>query len=160
MKVVSSMTERLLMAENENNLGERLKACRKALLLTQQNVAEKLGVTSASISSWESGARRPDFDMLYNLGKLYNVSFDYLFGRVDSVVAYNANTMDKLEETIATKVDTSMEYAVIDFLSLDEYGRVAVMKLIENELERCKKQNALNNSESYTVVVRSVRKNN
>lgn len=146
------------MADNENILGERLKSCRKTLSFTQQEVAEKLGVTSASISSWESGARRPDFEMLDNLSKLYDVSFDYLFGRVNSVVASITETLDKAGEAITAKVDAMMENAVIDFLSLDAYGKVAVMKLIENELERCEKQNTLEDPENYTVVVRSARK--
>ena len=146
------------MADNENILGERLKSCRRTLSLTQQEVAEKLGVTSASISSWESGARRPDFEMLDNLSKLYDVSFDYLFGRVNSVVENITETLDKAGEAITAKVDAMMENSVIDFLSLDAYGKVAVMKLIENELERCEKQNTLQDPENYTVVVRSVRK--
>jgi len=66
--------------------------------------------------------------------------------------------LDKAGEAITAKVDAMMENAVIDFLSLDAYGKVAVMKLIENELERCEKQNTLQDPENYTVVVRSVRK--
>ena len=48
----------------ENKLGDRLKDLRKRSEFTQQDLADKLGVTSASISSWESGSRKPDFETL------------------------------------------------------------------------------------------------
>lgn len=146
------------MANNDNILGERLKTCRKNHDMTQQEVADKLGVTSASISSWESGARRPDFEMLDNLSKLYDVSFDYLFGRINTVVANSNETLDNFGKAVSAKYDAMMEDSVMDFLSLDAYGKIAVMKLIENELERCGKQNTLEDSKDYTVVVRSARK--
>lgn len=146
------------MANNDNILGERLKTCRKNHDMTQQEVADKLGVTSASISSWESGARRPDFEMLDNLSKLYDVSFDYLFGRINTVVTNINETLDNFGKAVSAKYDAMMEDAVMDFLSLDAYGKIAVMKLIENELERCGKQNTLEDSKDYTVVVRSARK--
>ena len=146
------------MANNDNILGERLKTCRKNHNLTQQEVADKLGVTSASISSWESGARRPDFEMLDSLSKLYDVSFDYLFGRINAKCGELKEALDKLGNAVSAKYESIVEDAVVNFLSLDPYGQNAVLNLIENEQERCKEQNTLQDPEGYTVVVRAARK--
>ena len=43
---------------------EQLKKKRKELEMTQQQIADRLGVTSASISSWENGSRNPSYEML------------------------------------------------------------------------------------------------
>ncbi|QZN92940.1 helix-turn-helix domain-containing protein [Limosilactobacillus panis] len=45
---------------------------------TQQVVAEKLGVSRKTISSWENGRSYPDIFMLVQLSDLYHVSLDDL----------------------------------------------------------------------------------
>lgn len=142
------------MADNENILGERLKDCRKRLELTQQEVAEKLGVTSASISSWESGARRPDFEMLNSISKLYDVSFDYLLGKTSIKNNALKEALNKLGNAVSAKYESIIEDAVVNFLSLDPYGQNAVMNLIENELERCQEQGTLGNPSTYQVMIK------
>ena len=142
------------MADNENILGERLKDCRKRLELTQQEVAEKLGVTSASISSWESGARRPDFEMLNSINKLYDVSFDYLLGKTSIKNNALKEALNKLVNAVSAKYESIIEDAVVNFLSLDPYGQNAVMNLIENELERCQEQGTLGNPSTYQVMIK------
>jgi len=53
-----------------------LKACRKAGNLTQNDVAEKMGVTPQAISKWERGESLPDISLLTDLAKLYGVSVE------------------------------------------------------------------------------------
>ena len=43
------------------NIEERLRQYRKEKRLTQKQVAERAGVTEASVSRWENGERNPDF---------------------------------------------------------------------------------------------------
>lgn len=142
------------MADNENILGERLKDCRKRLELTQQEVAEKLGVTSASISSWESGARRPDFEMLTSISKLYDVSFDYLLGKTSIKNNALKEALNKLGNAVSAKYESIIEDAVVNFLSLDPYGQNAVMNLIENEIERCQEQETIGDPAKYQVMIK------
>lgn len=61
-------------------LGDKLKALRKAKGLTQVQVAERIGVSKAVISSYEVSGRSPSYDILIKLAYLYNVSTDYLLG--------------------------------------------------------------------------------
>lgn len=59
-----------------NQIGEFLAALRKARGFTQQEVAEKLGVSNKTVSSWETGASCPDISMLPVLAELYEVTCD------------------------------------------------------------------------------------
>ena len=46
--------------------------------MTQRQLAERLGVTRALISSYETDIRLPSFDILVKLAALFNVTTDYL----------------------------------------------------------------------------------
>lgn len=64
-------------------LSDRLKTLRKDKNLTQQKLAEKLGVSSGTIAMWETNKREPDFEMLNQIAYFFDVSTDYLLGRTD-----------------------------------------------------------------------------
>ena len=61
-------------------LGDRLKMFRKRAGLTQQDVAEKLGVSRPAVGQWESGATSPSLDALNTLAALYGASRAVLLG--------------------------------------------------------------------------------
>jgi len=63
------------------SLGDRLKEKRKTKKLTQQDVAEKLGINNTTISKWESDTYEPDAENLKKLAELYDVTVDFLLGR-------------------------------------------------------------------------------
>jgi len=64
--------------------GERLKNHRKARSLTQEEAAEKLGVSAQAVSKWEKGDCLPDVYNLKLLGLLYRVSLDDLLNMQDA----------------------------------------------------------------------------
>lgn len=55
-----------------------LKVARKSIRLTQEEVADKLSVSQKAISTWETGAKEPNFSTLIKLADLYKVSVDFL----------------------------------------------------------------------------------
>ena len=61
-----------------NRMGEFLAALRKSKGYTQQEVADTLGVSNKTVSSWETGASCPDISMLPVLAELYGVTCDEL----------------------------------------------------------------------------------
>ena len=61
----------------------RLKEFRKDNKLTQDKLALKLNTTKAVISGYECGRRIIATPFLYTICKKYNISADYLLGRVD-----------------------------------------------------------------------------
>lgn len=62
-------------------LGKNIAQNRKRLGLTQDALAQKLGITNQSVSKWESDQSCPDVQLLPVLADLFGVSLDALFGR-------------------------------------------------------------------------------
>ena len=62
------------------DLSKKLKTLRKRENLTQEELANELGVTKSLISAYEHGIRIPSYDILIHLASLYDVSIDYLLG--------------------------------------------------------------------------------
>ncbi len=63
------------------NLANNLKKIRKDNNLSQEELADKLGVTRQSVSKWESGAAYPEMDKVLQICKLFNVNIDDLFNK-------------------------------------------------------------------------------
>lgn len=58
----------------------KISELRKKGGLTQQDMADTLNVSRQTISKWETGVVLPDVDNLSRIGKLFNVSIDFLLG--------------------------------------------------------------------------------
>lgn len=61
------------------SFAENLRSIRKKRGITQEQLAEMLGVSRQAISKWESGVGYPETEKLLIIGKELNVSLDYLF---------------------------------------------------------------------------------
>ena len=57
---------------------ERLGALRRAKGMSQEDLAEKMGVSRQAVQKWESGASTPEIENLVRLGDFFEVSLDYL----------------------------------------------------------------------------------
>ena len=62
------------------NFGERLKELRRGQKLTQQQLADRLGVAKSVVSYYESGDRFPSYDVLIKIAYTFHTSTDYLLG--------------------------------------------------------------------------------
>ena len=62
------------------DFGIRLKYLRKQKGLKQSQLAERLGVTRALISGYETATKLPSIDMIIKLAHSFHVSTDYLLG--------------------------------------------------------------------------------
>ncbi|WP_238883816.1 helix-turn-helix transcriptional regulator [Clostridium sp. YIM B02551] len=60
------------------SFGEKLLDLRKKAALSQEDVAEKLGVSRQTVSKWETDQTVPELIKAKLLSELYNVSYDYL----------------------------------------------------------------------------------
>ena len=65
---------------NTIKLHEQIAFLRKQRGLTQEQLANALGVTNQSVSKWESGQCCPDIQLLPNIAELFDVSVDELLG--------------------------------------------------------------------------------
>ena len=66
------------------NYGIFFKDARKESGLTQQQVADKMGIRQSNVSDWENDISRPEYEKLVELSKLYGVSVYDLLGVPDN----------------------------------------------------------------------------
>ena len=59
---------------------QRVRAAREKLNLTQEDVAQRLGVTASAVSTWEAGRARPRLDKLTQLAELFGITVSELMG--------------------------------------------------------------------------------
>ena len=64
----------------EETLGKRIVQHRKQLGLTQDQLAERLGVTAQAVSKWENDQSCPDITMLPKLAEIFSTTTDALLG--------------------------------------------------------------------------------
>ncbi|MGN0976515.1 MAG: helix-turn-helix domain-containing protein [Faecousia sp.] len=64
----------------EETLGKRISGHRKRLGLTQDRLAELLGITAQAVSKWENDQSCPDITMLPRLAEVFGISTDELLG--------------------------------------------------------------------------------
>ena len=68
------------MEQNQETLGKRIMRLRKARGWTQEQLAEKLGISAQAISKWENDISCPDISLLPALAALFGVRVDTLLG--------------------------------------------------------------------------------
>jgi len=64
--------------ENYMNFGEVLQTKRKSMGLTQEDLADKLFVSSKTISNWETNKTTPDIDNVIRISQLFDISLNNL----------------------------------------------------------------------------------
>lgn len=84
----------------------RLVQLRKIRGLTQQQIADEIGVNRGSYSNWEKGKREPNFETLLKLASILNTTTSYLLGESDIQYGYGSK---KFEEYIQNSPDIFSE---------------------------------------------------
>lgn len=91
---------------NREEIGMFIATLRKEKKLTQEELAERLGVTNKTISRWETGKYMPDLSLLSELSKELGVTINDLLNgeRIDK---------DELEEKTEENIVETINYAQI-----------------------------------------------
>jgi len=71
----------------------KLKTLREARGLTQLQVANRIGVSKAMVSAYETASKAPSIEVLIRLSRLYRVSIDYLVC-IDAPKAIDVSGLD------------------------------------------------------------------
>lgn len=110
------------------DLGERLLEYRKAKKLSQEDVAEKIGVSRQTVSKWETNQSMPDFDKIVPLCELFEIDANEL------LIGNNNKKEDKENNNISeTKKSTNKSKGIIISISVFLYiiGTFALPYMIE-----------------------------
>ena len=62
------------------NLSENIRTLRKERKLTQEQLAEVLGVTTGAVYKWEAGLSQPELDLIVEMADFFDTSVDVLLG--------------------------------------------------------------------------------
>lgn len=129
-------------------IGENIKSLRKAANITQETLAEMLGVSCQSVSRWELGVCYPDMELLPAIAQIFRCSTDSLLGIDDATEKAKVNqylerfqaaiNKGKVQECIDTAREGVAEfpnnYALLNklmyalFISGDEDGNIPEWK--------------------------------
>jgi len=93
------------------NIGAKIKTMRLAASMTQEQLANRLGVSAQAVSKWESGTNMPDIQILPDLSVIFGVSIDSLFDMTDE------SKMERLENML----DSVRFLADEDFRNAENY---------------------------------------
>ena len=102
------------------NIGNVIKKYRKELGYTQEEMANRLGVTTPAVNKWENGNSNPDIELLAPIARLLHISLDTLLSfrenLTDLEIEELIHKMDKMfseegfEKTYQWAVNTIKEY--------------------------------------------------
>ena len=85
----------------DQSLGKRISQYRKSKGLTQDKLAEQLGVTAQAVSKWENDQSCPDITMLPKLAEIFDITTDELLGRSTGQKVHQAEVVDETQDESA-----------------------------------------------------------
>lgn len=94
-------------------LGNKIIELRKKKNLTQEQLAEKIGVTRQTLSNWEKNSTNPDIEQAKNIASFFKISLDDL---TDNKLEINCSKKNVLKNLVGKK-------CYLDILS-DDYDEV------------------------------------
>lgn len=87
---------------DQEKIGKFISILRKEKNLTQEELAERLGVSSKSVSRWENGKNMPDLSLLKPLCEIFDISINEL---LSGEKLKDDKYREKLEENIINTID-------------------------------------------------------
>ena len=101
------------------SIGNRIAKYRKEKALTQEALAEKMGVTDKAVSKWERDLSYPDINSIPKLAEIFGVSVDELMQvKTETKENISKNKIDGIVDTILKGIGVAMGIAVT-VLSVD-----------------------------------------
>lgn len=122
----------------------RLKELRKQNKLTQQQLAEMLGVTQAALSGWENEKFGIDNGSLLKCAKIFDVSIDYLLGRDEEQLPELNNKDQKEIQKILDETKEqllSQDGLMFDGVPATEEDVQKIIMAMQMGMEMIKKEN-------------------
>ena len=112
---------------------ERLRTLRQERNISQQKLADAIGVTQQSIHKYEYGLAQPDFNTLINLSKFFHVSVDYLLENpeFDRTYTYKTKSFDDQNNIIELDISPSEYHYLSLFRHLDPETQQSLVHIME-----------------------------
>lgn len=136
------------------HLGNSLSSARKKSGLSQEEVAEKLGVSRQTISKWELGETLPDIQQSKRLSVLYHMTLDELVD-FDFEIKEIEEVIDRTSGELQKKVDWTKlwakKYPVLTSyqqeVAVDDYAAK-----LQEMIDRLKQNHGYNDENAFLVL--------
>ena len=105
-------------------IADRIQSLRKAKGMSQEELADRVGVSRQAVSKWESEQATPDLDKVVIMSDIFEVTTDYLLKGIEPVKTDDHKTMaDVLDQKILTeknskRAKTAVKWFLIGFGAL------------------------------------------
>ena len=76
------------------NIADRIQILRKSRGISQEELAEKMGVSRQAVSKWESEQSSPDIDKIVLLSEYFDVTTDYLLKGIEPLADVSEKKKD------------------------------------------------------------------
>ena len=87
------------------DFGNKLKSLRTSKHLSQEKLAQRLGITKSMVSAYETSMRMPSYEVLIRIARFFNVSIDYLLGIKENESISVTGLTDKQKAILADIID-------------------------------------------------------
>ena len=121
--------------------GEKLKDARKNAGLSQEELAERIGVSRAAVAKWETDKGLPDIDNLKAIAGLLDVSVDYLLddgGTLDLSVTKKAIDLEKYSD--GKKLSRLKKLEIKERIVREEYPDNEIIRLTLTGIKNTKRE--------------------
>ena len=109
-------------------IGKKITELRKKYNLTQESLAEKIGVTRQTLSNWESNITSPDLNQASLLCKELNINInDLIDNNLEVNVKDNSNSI--LKKLISKEVILNFDYDNYYDIDIEYQGKVKVLSI-------------------------------
>lgn len=115
---------------------EKLKSIRKQLGMSQELLAEKIGVSRQAVTKWETGAGIPDIENMISISNLFNISIDELISNERTTLKTSEYLFESITEYDIDKIKSyDMKFGGAEKFVLSGYnGEKIRVRLLSNLL--------------------------
>ena len=131
---------------------ERIKQLRKKKGISQSELAELIGVKTNTVSTWERGTRKPDFEALNLLSDYFEVSFEYILGSSDKEEARVKPTQDELDRLALSALADDLYDNMKKYCQLSTKSQKMIDALI-NATSQMEKQDGELKGDTFRVTI-------
>lgn len=134
--------------------GEKLKEARKNIGLSQEELAEIIGVSRAAVAKWESNKGLPDIENLKTVAKLLDVSTDYLLddgATLDLTVTKKAISLEKYAE--GKKLSRIKKIEIKERIVREEYPEAEIVRLTLTGIRNTKREKVVDEAIGWFALI-------
>ena len=109
---------------------DRIQSLRKAKGMSQEELADRVGVSRQAVSKWESEQATPDLDKVVIMSDIFEVTTDYLLKGIEPVKTDDHKTMaDVLDQKILTEKNSKRAKSALKWFLIG-FGALLAVDLI------------------------------